>query len=1444
MVAIHAPSSQESTFVSVSIASVTSTERFVGTKEAPRQVLHVGLERGMPDGTVELVVSGDGVVGSLSIPTGDGSVRAEVALDLAGDARPGASIAVDVTATTERGATATASGEVVVAEPGWTMVMVSHFHYDPVWWNTQASYTTGWDLLGSDWTTRPSFLHNAFALVEAHLKLAVRDPDYHFVLAEVDYLKPYFDTFPQQRAVLRRLMREGRVELVGGTYNEPNTNLTGSETTIRNLVYGIGYQRDVLGGDPRTAWQLDVFGHDPQFPGLVAGAGMTGSAWARGPHHQWGPLRQHWDQDRTGDIGVMQFESEFEWISPSGDGVLTHYMADHYGPGWEMQNAPTVEAAGDVAYQLFEVLRPVASTRTVLLPVGGDYCPPNNWVTEVHRWWNTAYVWPRFICGTTRMFMDRVRDGLAEGGRSPSPQTRDMNPVYTGKDVSYIDTKQGQRAAEMAAVDAERLSTFAGLLGEGRYPEAALDKVWRQLAYGAHHDAITGSESDQVYIDLLTGWREAHDLAAAARDAAAASLVARVDTTGDGSALVVLNTLAFERTDVVRVELETTAVVRVVDDTGTDVPAVLEAPGVLRFVARAVPSMGWRSYRLVDGEEPGGWRDVPDGTPTIENDLFVVTADPERGGTLASLRDKRRDAELLTGPANELRVYEEYDQHPTFGEGPWHLLPNGRVVGAAGAPAVVSVQESAIGRRIVSRGEVDGVSYEQVVTLLDGLDRVGFVTRVLDHEQSDRLVRVRFPVDQPGALPVSEVAGAVIGRGFGLIEVDTETAPWTLDNPANTWFGIGTTARVDLVDGSGTCVGARAMAVAEVVLADGADSSSVRDLVVALARVGVTATTSRASGARYGRLDTDSNLPDIRILVADRDHVLLEELVRRVGELPSEGSVLVPAAKPLVEVWVPNADVRDLDALATLVVRDVAGVVEELRQCRIRAVVAGGRDVERHEDGTVALLTYGLPGFAVDPQGALNLSLMRSCTGWPSGVWIDPPRRTAPDGSAFQLQHWTHEFHYALVSSSGDWRDATLPARGQEFSTPFLPVSADSSAGDLPAVHSLLTVEPARDVLVSTLKAAGNPVANGSSTPSDPCRAATLRLVETTGRGSRAHVSLPTTPVASAFRADLLEVPGEELDVTDGAFDVDLGGSAIETLVVSLAGPALQGSSNQVLGADREVAQPTFGRYWLHNRGPAPMGYLPVAASLTPVLARCPAGTRFEVTLVVANQYVDSPVEVAAAMELPAGWTASTPQFTTTLAPLGHAVFRSWVDVPKGVEAGQYAVAAQVTPAAASLAGGAAVAVVEDVSTVFVGNSSAVSDTIGFALPSAEDLTRNVQSGAVDTDSPRPTGLDVHLSATSLVLSPGRDTTLTVTVHNRTLSEVRGEIQIASPWGTWEWIEDAVRAVVVGPGTSTKAEIVVRPPADALPGHSWLMPKIMWFGRALYLDTVRLEVTR
>src|ERR1700722_9857177 len=578
------------------VISAESTEFFVGPPDAPLQLARVTVSGGKKPTLVQ--VHGDGLSGEtlaqIGHVVGQCTVEVPVAVEhpVVGQRRT-AQVHVD------GGTTPLAF---TVAEPGWTMFMISHFHYDPVWWNTQGAYTSLWteDPPGKARQT------NAFELVHAHLEMARRDVDYKFVLAEVDYLKPYWDTHPEDRADLRRFIGERRVEIMGGTYNEPNTNLTSPETTIRNLVHGIGFQRDVLGAHPATAWQLDVFGHDPQFPGMAADAGLTSSSWARGPHHQWGPMHN------DGGVAGMQFCSEFEWIAPSGRGLLTHYMPAHYSAGWWMDDSTSVSEAEQATYELFAELKKVALTRNVLLPVGTDYTPPNKWVTEIHRDWGSRYTWPRFICALPSEFFAAVRAELDARALVPSPQTRDMNPIYPGKDVSFIDTKQANRAAENAVLDAEKFAVFAGLLAGADYPQAALAKAWVQLAYGAHHDAITGSESDQVYLDLLTGWRDAWELGRAARDNSLALLSSAVD--GDGPInTVVWNPLAHSRTDVVTVRLQVPvgAGARVLDDDGAELPALVEHDGrSVSWLAHDVPSLRWRAYRLVAGDTPTAWKPV------------------------------------------------------------------------------------------------------------------------------------------------------------------------------------------------------------------------------------------------------------------------------------------------------------------------------------------------------------------------------------------------------------------------------------------------------------------------------------------------------------------------------------------------------------------------------------------------------------------------------------------------------------------------------------------------------------------------------------------------------------------------------------------------------------------------------------------------------------------
>ena len=112
---------------------------------------------------------------------------------------------------------------------------------------------------------------------------------------------------------------------------------------------------------------LDVFGHDPGYPGLMAAAGLTALVLGARAVPPVGP------DGRSGGNPRMQFPSEFEWLSPDGTGLLTSYMANHYGAGWVLHQLPDLAAAEADAYEQFRQLAPVAATRNVLLPVGADH---------------------------------------------------------------------------------------------------------------------------------------------------------------------------------------------------------------------------------------------------------------------------------------------------------------------------------------------------------------------------------------------------------------------------------------------------------------------------------------------------------------------------------------------------------------------------------------------------------------------------------------------------------------------------------------------------------------------------------------------------------------------------------------------------------------------------------------------------------------------------------------------------------------------------------------------------------------------------------------------------------------------------------------------------------------------------------------------------------------
>ena len=333
-----------------------------------------------------------------------------------------------------------------------------------------------------------------------------------------------------------------------------------------------------------------------------------------------------------------------------------------------------------------------------------------------------------------------------------------------------------------------------------------------------------------------------------------------------GRAVVVFNTMSAARPGLARITLDFaepgTEWISLASEGGAVIAFLAEgvrrhrdsslAGLTLTFRADSVPALGYRTYWVTaaplpdghapdgharDGHPPGhpaGW--VPAGSATIENEAFLIEADPAMGGTLSRILDKRSGHELVTGRANELVIQEEYDYHPKWNEGPWLLTPKGPGTGSAGRTARVRAERCPIGTRLVAELDLDELRITQETLLWDGASRIEFRTHADGSIGSDRLLRVRFPAVVPGALPVYQSALSVIGRPFGSTDTDVAEHWYTLDNPAHEWFGLSSAARVALTAPSGERL-TRAIGVAEVIcpMITGGSRAAIRALLVALA---------------------------------------------------------------------------------------------------------------------------------------------------------------------------------------------------------------------------------------------------------------------------------------------------------------------------------------------------------------------------------------------------------------------------------------------------------------------------------------------------------------------------------------------------------------------------------------------------------------------------------
>ena len=626
---------------------------------------------------------------------------------------------------------------------------------------------THWE--GAVFKTREEYLQMGLPNILRALRLLRTHPDYRFVLDQACYVKPFLERYPEEEAAFRRFVAEGRLAIVGGTDVMLDVNMPGGESFVRQVLYGKGYFRAKLGVDVTVGWQLDTFGHHAQMPQLLKLAGYKSFWFMRG-------------------VSGWDVPAEFLWEGIDGSRIpafwLPHGYAVTYG------SPKSLPEFTRFMKERFDSLAPFARGPGRVGIAAADVCEPEEHVPALVQQFNRQPAAPLHL----RIAVPTDFEAMA-AKRPDRPVVKgEFNPIFQGAYSSRIELKQRTRDLERLLTTAEKLGVLLHWLGAPA-DDQILWRAWEPMLFNQAHDLMSGVMTDRVYEDTIRGYDFSKRLADEEVEARSRGVSSRIDTRGDGIALVVYNTLGWRRTDIACANVGfSDADVMDLKLVGPDgQPAAVQlletqrhaGGGLLRaevaFVARDVPAVGHSVYRLILLKSPaasGAAAAVPQQDAVIENEHYRIALGP--GGEIASLLVKPERWNALSGPGNVVareedrgdfwELYRPLDGGSRIAMKNTHGVPQpGKAAfstGQAGPPGTVSrgpvVSEFTVGRPFGDKG-----NFRTTVRVYTGLRRIEVRTRILNSEQFVRY-RVLFPTSIREGQGVHEIPFGAIQRPAGI----------------------------------------------------------------------------------------------------------------------------------------------------------------------------------------------------------------------------------------------------------------------------------------------------------------------------------------------------------------------------------------------------------------------------------------------------------------------------------------------------------------------------------------------------------------------------------------------------------------------------------------------------------------------------------------------------
>ena len=483
------------------------------------------------------------------------------------------------------------------------------------------------------WTETVEVVRNTFQSV---LDLMREYPDFKFTMSSARTYEWMQEKYPDLFQQIEKRVKEGRWEIIGGMWVEPDLNMPDGESLVRQILVGKRYFEQNFGVDVKIGWNPDSFGYNYQLPQIYKKSGMD----------YFVTQKLLWAHEFT----TFPYKL-FWWQAPDGSKLLTYFPHDYAG-GIDAEPLAT-----DLSIWMPSIYGKTIPDKPEMMHLYGvgDHGggPTRIMLDHADQLRAPDAVYPKLEFSFARDFFSDLEKKL------PSMQVPTWDgelyfAYHRGVFTTQAETKRRIRRAEENLLNAEKFASLALLFGRP-YPHDGMELTWKNLLFDHFHDIMPGSGIAVNYLDAM---RNLENVDRAANDVTMGSLreiAAHVNTQGEGVPVLIFNSLSWPRTEVVDMEAQLPAPARqieVVDSKGKPAESQMlyldpETHRAHLLLLSNTPALGYQTYFVrAASAAPVVHSMLKASAGRLENEFIRVSIDPQTG-CMTSLFDKRSGTEAL-----------------------------------------------------------------------------------------------------------------------------------------------------------------------------------------------------------------------------------------------------------------------------------------------------------------------------------------------------------------------------------------------------------------------------------------------------------------------------------------------------------------------------------------------------------------------------------------------------------------------------------------------------------------------------------------------------------------------------------------------------------------------------------------------------------------------------